>query len=143
VNDWADQGVTSFNAYMNITREELRAAIEEAHKRGIKVTGHLGAVTYPEAADMGIDDFEHGIFFNTQLDPGRQPDRCPKTMGQPMLMAMEPGGSAAKELIAKLVEKRVAMTSTLAVLEHQVPNRPPLQQRVLDVMTPGGRAIGF
>jgi hypothetical protein len=60
-----------------------------------------------------------------------------------MLMAMEPGGSAAKELIAKLVEKRVAMTSTLAVLEHQVPNRPPLQQRVLDVMTPGGRAIGF
>lgn len=139
VNYWADQGVTSFKAYMNISREELRAAIEEAHKRGIRVTGHLCAVTYPEAADLGIDDLEHGFFFNTQLDPGKQPDRCPKTMGQPTLMAMEPEGAIAKELIAKLVEKHVAITSTLAVLEHRVPNRPPLQQRVLDVMTPGAQ----
>jgi imidazolonepropionase-like amidohydrolase len=139
VNYWADQGVTSFKGYLNITREELKAAIEEAHKRGIKVTGHVCAVTYPEAADLGIDDLEHGFFFNTQLDPGKQPDQCPKTMGQPTLLAMEPGGPAAKELIAKLVEKHVALTSTLAVLEHSVPNRPPLQQRVLNVMTPGAR----
>ena len=34
VNYWADQGVTSFKAYMYITRDELKAAIEEAHKRG-------------------------------------------------------------------------------------------------------------
>src|SRR5688500_652951 len=32
VNFWADQGATSFKAYMNITREELRAVVEEAHK---------------------------------------------------------------------------------------------------------------
>jgi imidazolonepropionase-like amidohydrolase len=139
VNYWANQGATSFKAYMNITREELKAAIEEAHRRGIKVTGHVCAVTYPEAAGLGIDDLEHGFFFNTQLDPGKQPDQCPKTMGQPTLMAMEPGGPVAKELIAKLVEKHVALTSTLAVLEHTVPNRPALQQRVLDVMTPGAR----
>ena len=139
VNYWADQGVTSFKAYMNITREELKVAIEEAHKRGIKMTGHLCAVTYPEAADLGIDDLEHGFFVNTQLDPGKQPDQCPNSMGDPTLMAMEPGGAAAKELIAKLVEKHVAITSTLPVLEHRVPNRPPLQQRVLDVMTPGAK----
>lgn len=139
VNFWADQGVTSFKAYMNITRDELKAAIEEAHKRGIKVTGHLCAVTYPEAADLGIDDLEHGFFVNTQLDPGKQPDQCPESMGDPTLMAMEPGGEAAKELIAKLVEKHVAITSTLPVFEHRVPNRPPLQQRALDVMTPGAR----
>src|SRR4051794_9053164 len=35
VNYWADQGATSFKAYMNITRDELRAAVEEAHKRGL------------------------------------------------------------------------------------------------------------
>ncbi len=69
VNYWADQGVTSFKAYMNITRAELGAAIEEAHKRGIKVTGHLCSVTYPEAAELGIDNLEHGFFVNTQLDP--------------------------------------------------------------------------
>src|SRR5436305_8669013 len=28
VNFWADQGVTSFKAYMNITRAELKAAVD-------------------------------------------------------------------------------------------------------------------
>ena len=61
VDYWADRGVSSFKAYINITRAELKAAIEAAHKRGIKVTGHLCSVTYKEAAEMGIDDLEHGF----------------------------------------------------------------------------------
>jgi imidazolonepropionase-like amidohydrolase len=71
---WAEQGATSFKAYMNITRAQLKAAIDEAHRRGLKVTGHLCAVTYPEAAALGIDDLEHGFFVNTQLDPAKAPD---------------------------------------------------------------------
>jgi imidazolonepropionase-like amidohydrolase len=139
VNYWADEGATSFKAYMNITRAELKAAIDAAHKRGLKVTGHLCSVTYPEAADLGIDDLEHGFFVNTQLDPGKKPDECSKGQGMPTLMAMDPNSDAAKQLIAKLVEKHVAVTSTLPVFEHMVPNRPPLQQRVLDAMTPQAR----
>src|SRR5215469_7861384 len=61
VEYWADRGVTSFKAYMNITRAELKAAIDAAHKRGLKVTGHLCSVTYLEAAELGIDDLEHGF----------------------------------------------------------------------------------
>src|SRR5262249_15805396 len=41
VDYWADEGATSFKAYMNIRRDELGAAIQEAHKRGLKITGHL------------------------------------------------------------------------------------------------------
>ncbi len=139
VNYWADNGATSFKAYMNITRDELKAAIDTAHKRGLKVTGHLCSVTYPEAIDLGIDDLEHGFFVNTQLDPEKKPDECSKGQGMPTLMAMDPNSDAAKQLIAKLVEKKVAITSTLPVFEHMVPNRPPLQQRVLDAMTPQAR----
>ena len=40
LNFWADQGVTSLKAYMNITRAELKAAVEEAHRRGLKAAGH-------------------------------------------------------------------------------------------------------
>jgi imidazolonepropionase-like amidohydrolase len=139
VNYWADQGATSFKAYMNITRAELRAAIEEAHKRGLKVTGHLCSVTYTEAAELGIDDLEHGFFVNTDLDPGKQPDICPSTQGQPTLERMDPNGPEAQHLFKTLVEHHVAITSTLPVFEHSVPGRPPLQQRVLDVMTPEAR----
>ncbi len=140
VNFWADQGATSFKAYMNITRAELGAAIEEAHKRGLKLTGHLCSVTYPEAVALGIDDLEHGFFVNTQLDPGKQPDQCPRTAGGPTLAAMKADSPEAAALIKLLVEHRVALTSTLPVFESFDPRHLHLQPRVLDTMTPTTRS---
>lgn len=137
---WADQGATSFKAYMNITRDELAAAIQEAHRRGLKITGHLCSVTYPEAADLGIDDLEHGFWVNTQLDPGKKPDVCPETYGDPTLERMEPAGPEAKALIEKLVSKHVAITSTLPVFEHDVPGRPPLSERNMAILTTEARS---
>ncbi|HXE79015.1 MAG TPA: amidohydrolase family protein, partial [Rhodanobacter sp.] len=109
---WAKQGVTSFKAYMNITRAELKAAIDEAHRLGLKVTGHLCAVTYREAAAAGIDDLEHGFFVNTEHDPGKAPDHCSASDGLQTLYAMDPQGSDAKALIGDLVAHHVAVTST-------------------------------
>jgi imidazolonepropionase-like amidohydrolase len=139
VDYWADQGVTSFKAYMDITRDELKAAIDEAHKRGIKLTGHLCSVTYPEAAALGIDNLEHGFFVNTQLDPDKQPDKCPKAGGGATLEKMAPDSAEARALIALLVKDHVAVTSTLPVFEHSVPGRPPLRPDLLDAMTPEAR----
>jgi imidazolonepropionase-like amidohydrolase len=139
VEYWADRGVTSFKAYMNITRAELKAAIESAHKHGVKITGHLCSVTYLEAAELGIDDLEHGFFVNTQLDPDKKPDECSSSMGDYTLEHMEPNGPEAKSLIDTLVKHHVAVTSTLPVFEGDMPGRPPLRQAVLDVMSPEAR----
>ena len=139
VNYWADRGVTSFKGYMNITRAELGAAIEEAHKRGLKVTGHLCSITYPEAVALGIDDLEHGFFVNTQLDPGKKPDQCSDSEGDYTLEHMDPGGKEAEDLINLLVQHHVAITSTLPVFEDSVPGRPPLRQALLDAMSPQAR----
>ena len=141
VNYWADRGATSFKAYTNITREELKAAIEAAHSRGIKVTGHLCSVTYPEAVELGIDDLEHGFFVNTQLDPDKKPDQCSESSGAYTLDHMTPGSVEAKELIELLVKHHVAITSTLPVFEGRtdVGKVPPLRQEVLDAMTPEAR----
>jgi imidazolonepropionase-like amidohydrolase len=139
VDYWADLGVTSFKAYMDITGAELKAAIEAAHARGIKVTGHLCSVTYPEAAMLGIDDLEHGFFVNTQLDPGKIPDVCPKSYGTPTLAAMAPGSVAGAALIKLLVEHHVAVTSTLPVFEDAAPTNAILPQRQLDVLSADAR----
>jgi imidazolonepropionase-like amidohydrolase len=133
---WADQGVNSFKAYMNITRAELKAAIDEAHRHHLKITGHLCSVTYPEAVELGIDNLEHGFFVNTQLDPGKQTDKCPDTIGDPTIEAMTPGSAQANALIKLLVDHRVAITSTLPVFEQSVPLHAPLQARQMDVLTP-------
>ena len=136
---WADQGVGSFKAYMNITRAELGAAIKEAHRRGLKLTGHLCSVTYPEAAELGIDDLEYGFFVNTQLDPGKKLDLCSPSGGTPTLIAMAPGSGDATELIKLLVEKHVAVTSTLPVFEQSLALHGPLNPRAMAVLTPQAR----
>ncbi len=139
VDYWASQGVTSYKAYMNITRAELKAAVDAAHAHHLKVTGHLCAVTYPEAAEIGIDNLEHGFFVNTQNDPGKQPDLCPRSTGGPTLANMDPDGSDATALIKLLVNHHVAITSTLPVFESSIPLHLHLQNRVLDAMSPPTR----
>jgi imidazolonepropionase-like amidohydrolase len=140
VDYWAYRGVTSFKAYQNITRAELKAAIETAHKRGIKVTGHLCSVTYKEAAELGIDDLEHGFFVNTQLDSDKKPDLCSESFGVYTLEHMPTNSPEAKDLIDTLVKHHVAITSTLPVFESGVlPSRFPLRQQALDAMTPEAR----
>ena len=144
VEYWADRGVTSFKAYMNITRDELKAAIDAAHKRGIKVTGHLCSVTYKEAAELGIDDLEHGFFVNTQLDPDKKPDVCSQSAGAETLARMDPSGPEAKDLIDTLISHHVAITSTLPVFEADAGGgRPPVRQQVLEAMTPQAREDFF
>jgi len=139
VNFWADAGATSFKAYMHITRDELGAAIDAAHKRGLKVTGHLCSVTYSEAIALGIDNLEHGFMVNTELAPDKRPDVCPMYDSQAFLGHAEPDGPEAKALIENLIAHHVALTSTLPVFEGFLPNRPTLNPRAMDVLTPEAR----
>jgi imidazolonepropionase-like amidohydrolase len=118
VNYWADTGATSFKAYMNITRNELRAVVEEAHKRGLKVTGHLCSIGYREAAELGIDNLEHGLFADSEFVPEKKADQCPAggAVGA-SLLKLDINSPAVKETIRTLVAKNVAITSTLPVFE--------------------------
>ncbi len=140
VNYWLDEGATSFKAYMHITRAELSAAIAAAHAKGIKVTGHLCSIGFTEAADLGIDNLEHGLFADTEFSAGKQPDVCPDTKAAiAHLATLEVDGPEILQLIKHLVAKRVAVTSTLPVFETFVPGRAPQDARVLDAMLPQAR----
>jgi enamidase len=132
---WANEGATSFKAYMQIRRDELGAAIDEVHKRGLKITGHLCSVTYAEAADLGIDNLEHGFLAATDFVADKQPDVCPgQGRGQQTIAALDENGEPFKALVRKLVEKRVVLTSTLTVFETFTPGRPAPPG--LDVLLP-------
>lgn len=142
VNFWLDQGVDNFKAYMFITRAELGAAIQAAHKRGAKVTGHLCAVTFREAADLGIDDLEHGLFVDTEFLPGKKTDECPEQSEDPAVMAkLDVNAGPLHDMIAYLVQHHVAVTSTLPVFEMgSFPGRPTLEKRVLETLSPDARS---
>ncbi len=139
VQYWAGEGVTSFKAYMHITRAELAAAVEEAHKLGIKVTGHLCSIGFREAAAIGIDNLEHGMEADTEFNPGKQPDVCPsQNQTRDTLVKLDIKSAPVQEMIRDLVKHNVAITSTLAVFDAGAPHRPPLDQKLIDVLTPQG-----
>jgi imidazolonepropionase-like amidohydrolase len=127
VDYWADEGVTSFKAYMSIKADELKTAIEHAHARSLKITGHLCAVGFRQAAALGIDNLEHGIVVDTEFYPGKKPDACAaREAAEDFAKNVSIDSAPVQEMIRDLVAHHVAITSTLAVFETFVPNRPRL-----------------
>ncbi|MGH7562157.1 MAG: amidohydrolase family protein [Gemmatimonadales bacterium] len=132
---WAKEGATWLKAYTDIRRAELKAAIDEAHKQGIKVTGHICSVSFTEAVELGIDNLEHGLFTNSDYVADKQPDVCPTTLVAAG-SAVKPDDPAAQRTFKVMIDKKVPMTSTLAVYELFVPNRPTRDPRALEAMAP-------
>jgi imidazolonepropionase-like amidohydrolase len=135
---WAEEGATWFKFYTLISREAMKAAIDEGHRRGVKLTGHLCSVGYREAVALGIDNLEHGLYANSEYDPNKEPDSCPRTATQ-SLRDVDLDSEPVRATFDDMIANNVAMTSTLAVYELFIPNRPPLEQRMLDAMSPETR----
>ncbi|HSM96518.1 MAG TPA: amidohydrolase family protein, partial [Rhizomicrobium sp.] len=135
VNYWANEGATSFKLYTNITRAEARAAIDAAHARGLKVTGHICSLTYREAAELGIDNLEHGFAVMTDFNTDKKPDECPAG-SQQALADLDVNSEGVKSLIALLVKKHVALTSTQTVFETFTPGRPEAPEAARAMLIP-------
>lgn len=119
VDLWASKGMTSFKAYVNITPEDLKAAIDEAHRKDLKITGHLCSVGFTEAADLGIDNIEHGLPFDEEFYPDKLPGVCPDLFKAMAFFdsRLDVNRSDVRAMTRHLVDKGVAITSTLAVAE--------------------------
>lgn len=140
VNYWLDEGADNFKAYMYITPQDLSAAVDAAHRRGAKVTGHLCTIGFREAAKLGIDDLEHGLLVDTEFLPWKKPDQCPEEPNPTEFMSrIDVEDGPVHDLILDLVQRHVAITSTLPVFEMFAPGRPSIAPRVLDVLSTDAR----
>ncbi|MEX0836811.1 MAG: amidohydrolase family protein, partial [Gemmatimonadota bacterium] len=135
VRYWSEEGVSWFKAYTWISRAELGAAIEEAHRHGVKVTAHLCSVGYREAVELGIDNLEHGLFANSEYTPGKEPDDCPSGFRN-NFADLDVNGPDVQATFRAMIENDVPMTSTLVVYEISVAGRDPIEERVYDVLAP-------
>jgi imidazolonepropionase-like amidohydrolase len=132
---WAAEGATWIKVMGTVTRAILGAAIDEAHKHGMKVTSHACSVTFREAAALGIDNLEHGFITDSDYIPDKQPDVCPRDNMRKQV-DVDVDGDAVRQSIRELVARRVAITSTLSVYELFVPGRARLDPRALAALSP-------
>ncbi|MEW7291652.1 amidohydrolase family protein [Aquimarina sp. 2304DJ70-9] len=117
VNYWADRGVTSFKVYNHITKEDLRICVTEAHKRGLKVTGHLCSLTHREASDIGIDNLEHGFMVSSDFIANKEENLCDPIEARKALGLASEDDPKIESLIDLLIKNKTAITTTPVVFE--------------------------
>jgi imidazolonepropionase-like amidohydrolase len=117
VSYWISMGCASFKVYMDITKADLEQVVKLAHQHSIKVTGHLCSVTYREAADLGIDNLEHGFWVSSDFDKAKKEDLCSSVTQGTSIRKLDVNSPEMKELMTYLIKKNVTITSTLPVFE--------------------------
>ncbi len=140
VDYWAEEGVTWLKVYTQIDRATLGAVVDQAHKRGLKVTGHLCSIGYQEAVALGMDALEHGMLANSEYFAGKQPDVCPAGFRDGFGSLDIANDPRVQKTIRMMLDRKVALTSTLAVYEAGAPGRWFLDPRLWDVLSPDARA---
>lgn len=140
VNYWADQGFTSFKAYIGVDKPTLKATIDAAHKRKLKVTAHLDAVTYQEAANMDIDNLEHGFFASTDFVFDKKENERPAAgIAYKLLGNLDTQSDSVKRFIQFLIDRKVGITSSLAVFEASTTIQPQPNEDAVTAMSPDTR----
>ena len=135
---WGEEGATWLKVYTNIGRAEFMAAVDEAHKARMAVTGHLCSLTHGEAAELGVDNVEHGLLTATDYNPAKQGDRCPLG-NEAVAGSVDVRSPEVEAVFRKMIDEGVAMTSTLPYWELFVPDRPIRDSRSLEAMSDGVR----
>jgi imidazolonepropionase-like amidohydrolase len=135
IDYWASEGATWLKFMGTVTQPVLKAGIDEAHKRGMKVTAHLCSVTFREAAALGIDNLEHGLITDSDYIPDKRPNVCPPDNMKKQI-EVDVDGEAVRTSFRDLIAHGVALTSTLSVYELFVPGRANLDPRALDALSP-------
>ena len=114
VDEMAGWGVTTLKIYVGTPREIGRAVVAEGHRRGLRVTGHLGAYTAQDAVADGIDALEHiWSVFNFIIPPeeAKRPDHR---------STLDLDNPRAKALVAALAERRTFVNPTLVVFRNMI-----------------------
>ena len=138
VDYWASEGATWLKV-LNGPADVLRWTVEAAHARGVKVTIHPCAVSFAEAAALGIDLLQHGFITASEYVPGREPGACPPD-NQRAQADVDVESDLVQESIRALVAAGVPVASTLSVYETFTPERNELSPQVRELLHPAALA---
>lgn len=129
VNRLADQGASAVKVYFRLPLGMIKAVCEEAHKRGMVVTGHLEITHAMDAINAGLDGIEHVTSLGTALIPVREAEKYRQAVLQDnnarrsgryeMWSGLDMNGPRIDSLIDFLAQKETFLSATLAVYEFR------------------------
>jgi imidazolonepropionase-like amidohydrolase len=111
----AGAGVDMIKVYSSLQPAQIAAAIDEAHRLGLPVVGHLQRTDWTEAARLGIDAITHGASWSAAYLP--EPRRAQYRGGMlgrlDWLDWVDLDGPEITEMIRELAARRIPVDPTL------------------------------
>ena len=122
VRNQATAGVDYIKLYVGLKPDLVKAAVDEAHRQGIKVIGHLYLTSWTDAANLGIDFLTHGVPVSPFLFPEDKQRIFNRTGGGPFdhslwLDLVDLDSIEIRNMIESLVQNQIPVDPTLNVYE--------------------------
>ena len=122
VRNQAAAGVDYIKLYVGLKPNLVKAAVDEAHRQGIKVIGHLYLTSWTDAANLGIDFLTHGVPVSPFLLPENKQRIFNHTGGGPFdhslwLDLVDLDSIEIRNMIESLVQNQIPVDPTLNVYE--------------------------
>jgi imidazolonepropionase-like amidohydrolase len=122
VRNQAAVGVDYIKVYVGLNPDLVKAAVDEAHRQGIKVIGHLYLTSWTDAANLGIDFLTHGVPVSPFLLPEDEQRIFNRTGGGPFdhslwLDLVDLNSIEIRNMIESLVRNQIPVDPTLNVYE--------------------------
>jgi imidazolonepropionase-like amidohydrolase len=111
----AAAGVDFIKVYAGLDAARVAAAIEEAHRLGLPVVGHLQRTGWTEAARLGIDGITHGASWSRDLLPeGRRAGYRPSMLGRlDWIEWVDLDSDDFETMVRELADRRIPVDPTL------------------------------
>jgi imidazolonepropionase-like amidohydrolase len=123
VRKLADRGVDFIKVYSMLKKDVHRAAVEEAHSRGLKAVGHVPlSMTLTDALDVGQDGIEHLEGFDVHIaeaagEPITQWPRSYRDVFDRWDRYARADHTKLRELYARVARQGVAVCPTIVVMK--------------------------
>jgi imidazolonepropionase-like amidohydrolase len=102
--------------------------------------GYLDIVTYKEAASLGMDNLEHGFMASTDFATGKKENEPPAAGAAiQSLGKLDIQADSVKQFIQFLIDKKISITSSLAVFEGATTTQPRPNAEAVNAMSPDTR----
>ena len=124
---YADHGYTHIKLYSSLKPELVPVITEEAHRRGMRVSGHIPeGMRAAEAVRAGFDEIQHANMLFLNFLPDSLDTRTPQRFSGPAQQAadLDLQSDSVQAFVALLKERGTVLDPTLNAFENLFTARP-------------------
>jgi hypothetical protein len=127
VRKYAAMGYAQIKIYSSLKPELVPVVADEAHKHGMRLSGHIPAgMTAAEGIRAGMDEVQHINFIMLNFMPDVKDTQTPKRFTEPAKRAadLDLNSAEVKSFIALMKEHKTCVDPTLDTFENMFTGRP-------------------